>query len=141
MTGIWRLSRPRYTVGAVGVVINEAEEILIVEHVFHPKIPWGLPGGWVDRSEALSNTVVREFAEELELEITTEAVIHVEIPPRRGHHIDIAYLCHAKGTVGTLSRELLDYRWVALKDLPPLPNFHQQAVQKAFAYRSRLREV
>jgi len=141
ITGIWRLGRPRYTVGAVGVVINDAEEVLIVEHVFHPEIPWGLPGGWVDRSESLATSVVREFEEELQLPISVETVIHVEIPPHRGYHIDIAYLCHADGTIGTLSHELLAYRWVTLDDLPQLSHFHHQAVHKAFAYRSRLREV
>lgn len=140
-TGLWRLGRPRYTVGAVGVVINDDDEVLIVEHVFHPEIPWGLPGGWVDRSEALAISVVREFDEELQLPIHVETVIHVEIPPRRGYHIDIAYLCHADGTVGTLSSELLAYRWVRQDQLPEIPHFHHIAVQKAFAYRSRLREV
>jgi len=141
VTATWRLGRPRYTVGAVGVVINPADEVLLVEHVFHPLVPWGLPGGWVDRSEALATAVVRELEEELQLSVSVETVIHIEIPPRRGYHIDIAYLCNTDDVVGKISHELLAYRWVKPEALPRLSEFHRQAIHKAFAYRSKTREV
>jgi len=38
----------RFTVGVTGVVFNERGEILLLEHVFRGRHPWGLPGGWVD---------------------------------------------------------------------------------------------
>ena len=41
-------------------------QVLLVEHVFHPYAPWGLPGGWIDRNESPSQTaVIRELQEEL----------------------------------------------------------------------------
>ena len=51
--GLIRLSRPKYTMGAVGVLFNARGQVLLVEHVFHPKTPWGLPGGWANRSNEL----------------------------------------------------------------------------------------
>jgi len=55
----------RHHVGAVGVVFNDAGEVLLVEHVFRPNYNWGLPGGWVERGENPADTVRREFKEEL----------------------------------------------------------------------------
>ena len=48
---VW-LFAPRHQVGAVGVVFNNAGQVLLVEHVFRPDYNWGLPGGWVERGES-----------------------------------------------------------------------------------------
>lgn len=34
---IVRFTRPKYSLGAVGVIFNEHHQVLLVEHVFHPK--------------------------------------------------------------------------------------------------------
>src|SRR5438874_1163879 len=66
---LWRLGRPWVTIGAVGVVFNDRGQMLLVEHVFHPQIPWGLPGGWMDRHEGPEDTVRRELHEETGLAV------------------------------------------------------------------------
>jgi ADP-ribose pyrophosphatase YjhB (NUDIX family) len=125
----WRLRQARFTLGAVAVVINTSDELLLVEHVFHPYFPWGLPGGWVDRGESPMQTVQRELLEELELAVEVGPLLHVsvELPG----HLDLAYLCTATGPVGKLSAELLAHRWIHLDDLPPLHRFQQVAIQAA----------
>ncbi|MEO0564996.1 MAG: NUDIX hydrolase, partial [Chloroflexota bacterium] len=112
-SNIWRLGRPRFTIGAVGVVLDDDSRVLLVEHVFHPKVPWGLPGGWVDRSEDLETSVIREFQEELALKVSVERVLLVEISEAFPSHIDVVYLCQKHGAVGNHSRELLGYDWVS----------------------------
>src|SRR5688572_8171844 len=57
---IVRLFQGRYTAGVVGVVVNARGEVLIVEHVFHPESPWGLPGGWLGWREDPHLAVARE---------------------------------------------------------------------------------
>jgi 8-oxo-dGTP diphosphatase len=133
VTNIWRLGRPRFSVGALGVVVNEDNQILVVEHVFHPRMPWGLPGGWVDRSESLAGSVERELEEELSLRVTVEQTLIVEIAASYPNHIDVVYLCRPEGEIGKLSSELLDYRWSSLEALPPLPKLHYRAVRAALA--------
>lgn len=130
---IWRLGRPRFTAGVVGVVVNAQGQVLLVEHVFHPKIPWGLPGGWVDRAEDLESTLIREMQEELMLNVTINHVLLVEINPKVRNHMDIVFLCTPQGDIGTLSSELLGYQWVSVDDLPPIPAFHQRAIQRFIA--------
>ncbi len=135
-TLIWQAFRPRFTAGVVGIIFNDDGHVLLVEHVTHPKRPWGLPGGWVDRAETLERTVVRELKEELQLDVQVRQVAHLEIAKKRPNHIDIAYLCTTEGQIGTLSPELLGYRWAAPTDLPNIPDFHVDAIQHALELRS-----
>jgi 8-oxo-dGTP pyrophosphatase MutT (NUDIX family) len=70
-----RLSVPRHYVGAAGVIFNEAGQALLMEHVFRPYYPWGLPGGWVERGESPAEAVRREVEEELGLRIEVKELL------------------------------------------------------------------
>lgn len=126
---LYRLGQPRFSAGVVGVVLNAQSEVLLVEHVFHPYHPWGLPGGWVDRREDPSETLIREMREELELQVDVGPVLLVKLD--YDNHIDMAFLCRQVGPIGVLSAELLSYRWTPLDDLPSLQPFHHLAIQRA----------
>lgn len=126
---IYRQFQPRYTVGVVGILFNEVGHVLIVEHVFHPENPWGLPGGWIERNEQPTTAVLRELEEELQLKARIKQVIYVE--KNFKNHLDIAFLCEATTGIGELSHELLNYKWLDPDDLPGLHPFHQQAIDVA----------
>lgn len=126
---VWRIGQARYTVGAVAVILNSDRNILLVEHVFHPEIPWGLPGGWVGRNETPDVAILREIHEELGLAIELKKQLLFEVE-RKGHY-NLAYLCKPLGEIGTLSPELLSYRWVDYLDLPTLYPFHYRAIAQA----------
>lgn len=127
--GVYKHTRPRFTGGVVGVVMNEAGEILLAEHVYHPILPWGLPGGWVDRHEPPEHAVARELREELSLTVEVGPV--VALAQTTPTHWNCAYLCRPTGNIGALCSELLAYRWCAPELLPPLSLFHAYAVQCA----------
>jgi ADP-ribose pyrophosphatase YjhB (NUDIX family) len=140
-----RLRQPWITVGVLGAVFNEAGQLLIVEHVFHPICPWGLPGGWMERDEDPAHTIVRELHEETGLSVIAERLLLIRRAPELRAHLDIAYLCQVEpwpihlGTPEsriTLSAELLDYRWVDPTDLPLLLTFHREVVKAALATRT-----
>jgi 8-oxo-dGTP diphosphatase len=129
---VWRIQRPKFSAGAVGVIFNAAGEVLLVEHVFHPENPWGLPGGWIERSEDPSDTVQREIREELGLNVDVGPILLTRMD--RFNHLDFAYLCHipdSQPTITTLSSELLDYRWYDPRQLPRLHSFHYRAIMRA----------
>jgi 8-oxo-dGTP diphosphatase len=130
---LFRRTRPRFSVGAVGVVFNEADQVLLVEHVFHPYSPWGLPGGWVERGENPRDAVSRELLEELELEVEVGSVVSAEIG--FAQHLDLAFLCRPLNEVGRLCSELADYRWTPIDEIPRLHRFHGLAVAQAIAIR------
>jgi len=135
----WRLRQPRFTVGVVGVVFNAHDEVLLVEHVFHPQKPWGLPGGWVDKNEPPATAVIREFAEELGIVITIQQLLLVDLAHR--HHLDVAYLCRQETGIKTLSNELLNHGWFDTGSLPKLQRFHRKAIAHGLEAQQKMSEV
>lgn len=73
-----RLWVPRHHVGAVGAIFNDTGQILLVEHIFRPHYPWGLPGGWVERGEDPAKAVRRELEEELKLQVEIKQLLLCE---------------------------------------------------------------
>jgi 8-oxo-dGTP diphosphatase len=125
----YRFFQPKYSIGVIGVVINSEGKVLLVEHVFHPRLPWGLPGGWINFNEDPAQAAERELSEELNLNVTATRLLLME--RTQFNHLDIAYLCDAKSEIGTLSYELLGYQWYAFDELPRLHPFHYRAIQIA----------
>ena len=131
---VYGLTRPHFTMGVVGVLFNSRGQVLMVEHVFHPYLPWGLPGGWVERNEHPGDSLRRELREELTIEAEIGAILVVDnFEP---HHLDLAYLCRGPETVGPLSFELLGCQWVEPDQLPPTHEFHRLAIQRGQAMRA-----
>jgi 8-oxo-dGTP diphosphatase len=121
-----------FTAGVVGVVINSDREVLIVEHVFHPEWPWGLPGGWLGRGESPRQGLQRELHEETGLSVRVLRPILIDNGFYFRTHLDISFLCIAENDVQALSSELLDYRWVKPGELPEMVSFHVESVMAAF---------
>lgn len=137
MQTLYRRFQPRFTVGAVGVLLNDDHEILLVEHVFHPLHPWGLPGGWVDANELPSVAVQREFSEEMNLSI--EVVMPLEIWSNKFwfNHLDMAFivkLTEPFPPTVELSAELTDYQWFKRDELPHLLPDHYRIIDLALRY-------
>ncbi len=133
--GVWgqrlyRLGQARYSVGAVGVVFDEGGRILLLQHVFHPRHPWGLPGGWVGRNERPADTVVREVREETGLLVRVVAPVWADVSVYPDH-LDLAYLCRLEGGALRLSSEILDYRWHDPLALPEVFDFQRRAIEQA----------
>jgi ADP-ribose pyrophosphatase YjhB (NUDIX family) len=136
----YRTWQPRVTVGVVGAIFNDRGQLLIVEHVFHPKFPWGLPGGWMARNESPEDTVRREVLEETTLRINVIKPLLITPTPQLRWHLDIAFLCQlmpdAHETDIHLSSELLDYQWSDPLQTPPMGFFHSRVVKAALAERA-----
>jgi ADP-ribose pyrophosphatase YjhB (NUDIX family) len=65
----WFAVRP-VSVGVLGLVVDEAGRILLVEHTY--RHGWYLPGGGVRRKEPLDDSLRRELREEVGIELTGE---------------------------------------------------------------------
>ncbi len=132
---VLRLWQPWVTVGVLGAVFNAEGQLLVVEHVFHPILPWGLPGGWMARNEGTDDTVRREVYEETALSVDVLKPLLIELSPQLRGHLDVAYLCHARPGEIRLSAELLAFQWIDPAQTPPMPEFHVRAVRAALAER------
>ncbi len=125
----YRSLRPKVTLGVTAVIFNERDEILLVEHIFHPMYPWGLPGGWVDAREHPETAILRELKEEVKVTAAIEQFLLSELVTPG--HLDFAYLCTIEEPVESVSNELLDFGWFSPQQLPPLVRFQASAIQKA----------
>ncbi len=62
------------TLGAQGVVIDEADRVLMVRHSY--RAGWFFPGGGVERGETLEEALARELNEEVGVTLTGPVVLH-----------------------------------------------------------------
>ncbi len=125
----YRFLRPKVTLGVAAVIFNEHGQVLLVEHIFHPMYPWGLPGGWVDAREHPETAILRELKEEIYATATIDQLLLCELVTPS--HLDFAYLCTINEQVERVSNELLDFGWFSPQQLPPLVRFQASAIQKA----------
>lgn len=140
ISGLYRFTRPRYTAGVVGVLFDAQGRVLLVEHVFHAPHAWGLPGGWMNRAEDPAVTLVREFQEELALEVQVIQPVIVERSNYFGAHLDIGYLvaCATPPEKINLSFELNAYAWYEMANIPRLVRFHYQTLMAAWEVQASL---
>lgn len=71
-TGYWWFRRP-VTLGALGMVINTNQQVLLVRHTYRPG--WYLPGGGVKKGESFYTALERELFEEVG--VTTKVFPHM----------------------------------------------------------------
>lgn len=133
----YRWKQSRFTAGVVGVVLNDAGSILLVEHVYHPKYPWGLPGGWLSHQDTPVSGLKRELQEEVGITVKALRPLLVGKGLHK-HHLDMAFVCQANNDVQALSTELLNYRWFddTGDALPPMMPFHQAAIETYLKQRN-----
>lgn len=124
---------PRQRIGVGVVLVNEREQVLMLRHVFHPRTPWGLPGGWLNRNEDPKLGALRELKEETGLIGTIDKPVLVtydSYPP----HIGIAYRGKVVSGELSLSPEIIEANWFSQENLPsPIMPFVRNAISAAIS--------
>jgi 8-oxo-dGTP pyrophosphatase MutT (NUDIX family) len=130
----------RWYVSAVAVILDDANRVLIAEHVFR-NLTWALPGGWVNAREDPDIAIRREVMEETGLAVDVVAVVaverHGEGGPDVGYNgLTLAYLCRPApdSSAAATSVEIRAVRWVDVGSVAGLVTpFEHQAVLAAVA--------
>ena len=144
-----KLTTPRHYVGTLGVVYNDAGQILFVEHVFRPYFPWGLPGGWINRGERPVDALKREIKEELGLQVNVKRLLLCDQHKERvviSNGLTMAFYCRLTDTVplaeqmrdAPTAHEVLGAEWVDPDHIPwTLTTLEQKAISLSRAEFAR----
>ena len=116
-------------VGVSGVLLNEEGQVLLLRHRFHNNRIWGLPGGWLSPGETVYDCWRREVKEELALDTSVEGMVcH-----RAKRHVLAFYLLGRirGGQLKIDPVEILEARFFAVDELPPMELFSTQVISRA----------
>jgi ADP-ribose pyrophosphatase YjhB (NUDIX family) len=115
----WRFSRGM-TLGVRGLVIDEARRIFLVKHSYVSG--WHLPGGGVEPGETLIDALIRELAEEGNIEPTAPPALHgvfFNDHASRRDHVAVFVLREFRQTAEPVpDREIIAHGFFPLDELP-----------------------
>jgi len=104
---------------------------------------WGLPGGFLDRDETVTEGTLRELREETGWEGQVVALLRVNSRPDRPHenrqNVAFDFLVAPLRVVGEPDAESSAVAWVPITDLPPLDTLafdHGETVAWYLQHRS-----
>jgi ADP-ribose pyrophosphatase YjhB (NUDIX family) len=106
------------SVGVVGLVVDEAGRVLLVEHTY--RHGWYLPGGGVRRKEPLDETLRRELREEVGVELTGEPRllgVYWNFAERQSDYV-VVFTVERWQRRPSRSMEIADARFFAPDELP-----------------------
>jgi len=116
-----RILNPSFMVGAMALIQDEHGRILILEHTYRRKVPWGLPGGWLKHAESPEKGLAREVLEETGLKVRVDALLAAEF--WGDTQLDLLFGCTVESGSYQSSDETGLHRWASLDELPELlPN-------------------
>jgi 8-oxo-dGTP pyrophosphatase MutT (NUDIX family) len=107
------------TLGVRGLVLNQAGEVLLVEHTYMPG--WYLPGGGVEPGETTQHALIRELQEEAGVQVVGRPLlvgIHANHRVFRGDHVLLYRIDNWTPCAATQQGEIKAVAWCAPDQLP-----------------------
>ena len=108
------LGSPKMTVGTSAVIWDREGRVLMVRHTYRYPA-WGLPSGLIHYREEPSAALERELYEELDVQATADAILHLETHALV-RHITVYYHVTLRGIPCHNGSEIDAHRYVALED-------------------------
>ena len=115
---VWLIGQ-KFLVGIVGIVLNEDNQILLLEHSYRNEYPWGLPSGWLEKGEQPTDALKREILEETGFDVEIIKQLEQFADPDYAR-LDLIYLCKVTGGEFTKSDEILSAKFFSKENLPRL---------------------
>ena len=132
-----RVLFPRFPVGAIAIVRDEAGRVLLVRQTYHREgALWGVPGGWLGPGETPREAAARETFEETGVRVIPSRVLSVGSGPYG--EISLAYECRIVGEADFRPSDETDQiGYFALSDLPEMSTDTRRMLEQAIAAQSR----
>ena len=124
----------RFMVGVAGVCVDARGHVLLLSHRFWPEGSWGLPSGYVRRSERFEDAIAREVREETGLTIADPRLVRVVSGYRLRAEVYFVARVEEGGGARLDPGEVLRLQFAAPDDLPPgLLPAHRAIIAEALA--------
>jgi ADP-ribose pyrophosphatase YjhB (NUDIX family) len=128
------LGVPKFFVGVAAVCVD-GERVLLARHrMGDPR--WRLPGGFLQRNETVEQCARRELREELGCDVEVLGLLDVTAGYRYPR-VEIALRCRLATPIGDLSSEVIEARYFALAELPPIRIDQRELIERALTGSSR----
>lgn len=108
----------------VACIIDDKDRVLLTRRCIEPFCSqWVMPGGRIDKGEAILKALHREVREEVGLEIHVEKLIdvfeHLSIGEQDDHYVILYYRCSpAGGKLQPNGNECTEAAWIEQNNLP-----------------------
>lgn len=122
---IVRLTQNQFTVSVAAIITNEANEVLLLDHVLRPASGWGIPGGFLARGEQPVDAIRRELREETGIELNNVELLKARTINR---HIEILFRADTNDAPEVKSREINSLGWFKVDKLPENMNRLQKSI-------------
>lgn len=126
-----------YPLTTVGALVKGLSERVLIVKTTKWRGTWGVPGGKVDWGETLEAALIREFQEEVGLDLTSvrfallqEAVIDPQFC-KEAHFVMVNYYAVSKSETVTPNEEIEEWAWVTPQEALkyPLNSYTQILIQ------------
>jgi len=127
---LW-LIHHKFVVGVSGVVLDDQQRVLLLQHRFWRPGSWGLPSGYANRGEHLEDTLRREVHEETGYHIEVTDLIRMVSGYKL--RLEVSYLGRITGGQRSLDqREILNASFFPVDALPDgLLRSHRDIIRTA----------
>ena len=126
-----RATQTKFTVSVGAIVINHANEILLLDHVLRPASGWGIPGGFIDENESPVEAIKRELREEIGLEIENIEIFRIRTSSR---HVEILFSARSAEKGKVQSFEIKELGWFDYENMPQsLSPIHKQIIKEVLS--------
>ena len=135
-----RMGQSRFTVTTGAMLFDDDGRILLLEHVFRPDSGWGIPGGFLSRSEQPQDGLRRELREEVSIEIDEVEFLFARTLPRP-RQVEIYFRARVIGDPKPSSFEIKQAQWFTLNELPEeLSNDQRRLIQRAISLSEKSKQ-
>lgn len=133
---IMRLTQDEFLIGVTGVILNDANEILVVNHSYRDGKRWSLPGGYIKGKEHPKEGLMREIEEETGFIVRIEEEVKIKTD-RETARLDISFIGRHVGGELKLSHEILGAGFFAFENLPLLSQNQLVLIREVLGRRKK----
>jgi ADP-ribose pyrophosphatase YjhB (NUDIX family) len=125
----------KFTVSTIAIVFNQKNEVLLFYHTYRNN-PWGLPGGFIKKSEHPNQAIVREILEESNIRISKLKLSRIVLDKILNRLSIVFVTTSAKGTFRA-SKEVSASKYFPIYKLPKLPNKQAEIIKDSLQFLGR----